>query len=95
MAGQGQKISGPDTKPEPECELCKTKIYYYVIVTYGHICCKAKAQSCTFQLDIVPVSDEEQPLYLPYIERPDGRTAPFVAGRNGGLTIINVINIEK
>lgn len=38
---------------------------------------------------------KEQPLYLPYIERPDGRTAPFVAGRNGGLTIINVINIEK
>ena len=34
-------------------------------------------------------------LYLPYIERPDGRTAPFVAGRNGRLTIINVINIEK
>ena len=59
MAGQGQKISGPDTKPEPECELCKTKIYYYVTVTYGHICCKAKAQSCTFQSDIVPVSDEK------------------------------------
>lgn len=38
---------------------------------------------------------KEQPLYLPYIERPAGRTAPFVAGRNGGLTIINVINIEK
>ncbi|WP_443732895.1 hypothetical protein [Xylanibacter rarus] len=38
---------------------------------------------------------KEQPLYLPYIERSDGRTAPFVAGRNGGLTIINVINIEK
>lgn len=38
---------------------------------------------------------KEQLLYLPYIERPDGRTAPFVAGRNGGLTIINVINIEK
>ena len=38
---------------------------------------------------------KEQPFYLPYIERPDGRTAPFVAGRNGGLTIINVINIEK
>ena len=38
---------------------------------------------------------KEQQLYLPYIERPDGRTAPFVAGRNGGLTIINVINIEK
>lgn len=38
---------------------------------------------------------KEQPLYQPYIERPDGRTAPFVAGRNGGLTIINVINIEK
>lgn len=31
-----------------------------------------------------------QPLYLPYIERNGGRTAPFVAGRNGGLTIIKV-----
>lgn len=31
-----------------------------------------------------------QPLYLPYIERTGGRTAPFVAGRNGGLTIIKV-----
>ena len=35
---------------------------------------------------------KDQPLYLPYIERPDGRTAPFLAGRNGGLTIINVIS---
>ena len=32
-----------------------------------------------------------QPLYLPYIERRDRRTPPFVAGRNGGLTVINVI----
>ena len=38
---------------------------------------------------------KEQPLYLPYIERPEGRTAPFVAGRNGGLTIINVISNKK
>lgn len=30
------------------------------------------------------------PLYLPYIERNGLRTSPFVAGRNGGLTIINV-----
>lgn len=35
---------------------------------------------------------KDQPLYLPYIERPDGRTAPFLAGRNGGLTIINIIS---
>lgn len=35
---------------------------------------------------------KEYPLYLPYIEREGRRTAPFVAGRNGGLTIINVIN---
>lgn len=34
---------------------------------------------------------KEQPLYLPFIERDGCRTAPFVAGRNGGLTIINVI----
>ena len=31
-----------------------------------------------------------QPLYLPYIERNEERTAPFVAGRNGGLTIITL-----
>lgn len=33
----------------------------------------------------------EQPLYLPYIERDGQRTAPFVAGRNGGLSIVTVI----
>lgn len=33
---------------------------------------------------------KEQPLYLPFIERNGERTAPFVAGRNGGLTIINI-----
>lgn len=32
-----------------------------------------------------------QPLYLPYIERNGEHTSPFVAGRNGGLTIINII----
>lgn len=30
------------------------------------------------------------PLYLPFIERKGERTPPFVAGRNGGLTIVNV-----
>ena len=35
---------------------------------------------------------KEYPLFLPYIEREGRRTAPFVAGRNGGLTIINIIN---
>ena len=30
------------------------------------------------------------PLYLPFIERQGKRTAPFVAGRNGGLTIVTV-----
>lgn len=34
---------------------------------------------------------KEQPLYLPYIERKGKRTAAFVAGRNGGLTLINVM----
>lgn len=29
-----------------------------------------------------------QPLFLPYIQRGDVRTTSFVAGRNGGLTII-------
>jgi len=33
---------------------------------------------------------KEQPLYLPYIERNGQRTASFVAGRNGGLTLINI-----
>lgn len=31
-----------------------------------------------------------QPLYLPYIERDGERTPPFVAGRNGGLTTIQI-----
>lgn len=35
---------------------------------------------------------KDQPLYLPYIERNGERTAPFVAGRNGGLTIISRIS---
>lgn len=30
-----------------------------------------------------------QPLYLPFIQRDGNRTPPFVAGRNGGLTIVN------
>lgn len=34
---------------------------------------------------------KEQPLFLPYIERAGVRTAPFVAGRNGGLTVIDII----
>lgn len=34
---------------------------------------------------------KEQPLYLPYVYRDGIRTTPFVAGSNGGLTIINVI----
>ncbi len=35
---------------------------------------------------------KEQPLYLPYIERGGERTASFVAGRNGGLTIISKLS---
>lgn len=31
-----------------------------------------------------------QPLLLPYIERNGERTMPFVAGRNGGLTILKI-----
>lgn len=38
---------------------------------------------------------KEQPLYLPFIDREEGRTAPFVAGRNGGLTIINVLENKR
>lgn len=34
---------------------------------------------------------KEQPLFLPFIEREGERTPSFVAGRNGGLTIINVL----
>lgn len=33
---------------------------------------------------------KEQPLYLPFLERGGQRTPPFVAGRNGGLTVIHV-----
>lgn len=31
------------------------------------------------------------PLYLPYIIRDGSQTSPFIAGRNGGLTCINII----
>lgn len=31
-----------------------------------------------------------QPLFLPFIERAGEHTAPFVAGRNGGLTVISM-----
>ena len=33
---------------------------------------------------------KEQPLFLPNIERGGERTASFVAGRNGGLTVISI-----
>lgn len=33
-----------------------------------------------------------QPLYLPYLERDGERTPPFVAGRNGGLTVVELKN---
>ena len=33
-----------------------------------------------------------QPLYLPYLERDEERTTLFVAGRNGGLSIVRKIN---
>ena len=35
---------------------------------------------------------KEQPLYLPYIERNGGRTSPFVAGRNGGISVIQLLD---
>lgn len=38
---------------------------------------------------------KEQPLFLPYIERKGERTASFVAGRNGGLTMINIVKNEE
>lgn len=31
-----------------------------------------------------------QPLYLPYIERDGDRTMPFVAGRNGGISVLKI-----
>lgn len=31
-----------------------------------------------------------QPLYLPYIERDGLHTSPFVAGRNGGITVLKI-----
>ena len=33
----------------------------------------------------------EQPLYLPFLERDGERTPPFVAGRNGGLSIVRIL----
>ena len=34
-----------------------------------------------------------QPLFLPYVERGGKRLSPFIAGRNGGLTMLNrVVN---
>ena len=36
-----------------------------------------------------------EPLFLPYILRNGNRTSPFIAGRNGGLTLINQITYEK
>lgn len=35
-----------------------------------------------------------QPLFLPYVLRNGERTSPFIAGRNGGLTLLNCINHE-
>lgn len=35
---------------------------------------------------------KKSPLFLPYIERNGERTASFVAGRNGGLSIVKKIN---
>ena len=32
-----------------------------------------------------------QPLFLPYILRNGNRTSPFIAGRNGGLTLLNTL----
>ncbi len=31
------------------------------------------------------------PLYLPYVVRREEKTSPFIAGRNGGLTLINLL----
>lgn len=38
---------------------------------------------------------ENQPLYLPFLERNGERTPPFVAGRNGGLSMVNVFDKVK
>jgi len=35
-----------------------------------------------------------QPLTLAYVLREDQKTSPFIAGRNGGLTLVNRINHE-
>lgn len=37
---------------------------------------------------------EGQPLFLPYVLRDGVRTSPFIAGRNGGLTLLNRIDHE-
>lgn len=35
------------------------------------------------------------PLYLPYVIHDNQRTKPFIAGRNGGLTILNAVKNEQ
>ena len=35
-----------------------------------------------------------QPMLVSYVQRSDRRTAPFIAGRNGGLTLINKVYDE-
>lgn len=35
------------------------------------------------------------PLYLPWIDRKGQRLSPFIAGRNGGITIVNVIDGQR
>ena len=32
-----------------------------------------------------------QPLFLPYVLRNGERLSPFIAGRNGGLTLVNSV----
>ncbi len=39
-----------------------------------------------------PYIYKDFPLYLPWVEREGNRLSPFVAGRNGGITIMEIIN---
>jgi len=39
-----------------------------------------------------PFIFKDFPLYLPWVDRDGQRLSPFVAGRNGGLTVVSIIN---
>lgn len=51
----------------------------------------ANSKLCVSDKFITGCFIKEQPLFIPFIDRAGERTAPFVAGRNGGLTVVSII----